>query len=198
MKTCERRGGRVAALACVGMIVASLSGCGFSGSDESGSSGKGSASAKNRPPSAGQADMVAAVSGSREAGLVDLKFTLLKRPKVGEPAEIELAITPAVDLERLFVRFQAQEGLQIVSGGETEQLENPARGEPMGHKVTILARADGIYAVTAVVLADSETESVARTFTIPVIAGEGLSPLPADAPAAASSVADSKRVPAQP
>jgi hypothetical protein len=29
--------------------------------------------------------------------------------------------------------------------------------------------------VTAVVLTDSETTSIARTFTIPVIAGEGLS-----------------------
>ena len=174
-----RRPGRWVAVALGSMLIAaslSLGGCGFG--DSEGASASSSKSARPSQPRTGQGDMVAAVSASREAGIVDLKFTLLKRPTVGEPFEIEFAITPAADLELLFARFQASDGLQIISGGETERMEHPPRGEPVGHRVTVMPKADGIFAITAVVLADSDTESVARSFSIPVIAGQGLEALP--------------------
>jgi len=142
-------------------------------------------------------DMVAAFSANRpQTGLVDLKFLIAKRPQVGEPVEIEFALTPSVQLEGLFARFQAADGLQVVSGAETAHLEHPAIGVAVGHRVTVLAKADGIYYVTAVVLADSEKESVARTFSIPIIAGQGQAEAPAEPPAA--SVADPKQAPARP
>ena len=150
-----------------------------------------------KPSAAAQGDMVAAFSANRpQTGLVDLKFLISKRPQVGEPVEIELALTPAVQLEGLFARFQAAEGLQLISGAETQHLEHPATGVPVGHHVTVLAKADGIYYLTAVVLADSEKESVARTFSIPIIAGLGQAEAAAEPPAA--SVADPKRAPARP
>jgi hypothetical protein len=157
------------ALACA----TSLSACGF-GESQGSSSPTSTKAAAPRAPTKGQADMVAAVSAGREAGIVDLGFTLLKRPTVGEPFEIEFAITPAAELERLYARFQASDGLQIVSGGETEHMEHPPVGAPVGHRMTVMPKADGIFAITAVVLADSTKESVARTFSIPVIAGQGL------------------------
>ncbi len=151
------------------------------------------------PVPVGDADMVAAFSATRsqsgQAGLVDLRFRLDQRPAVGQPVDIELALIPAVDLERLFARFQAAEGLQIVSGAETEHFEHPAVGQPMKHKVTVIAKTDGIFYLTAVVLADSDKESVARTFALPLIAGQGLTELPA---ATAASVADPKHAPAHP
>src|SRR5688572_23709341 len=100
-----RRPARWVAVALGSMTIAaslSLGGCGFGDSESASASSK---AARPSPPKAGQGDMVAAVSASREAGIVDLKFTLLKRPTVGEPFEIEFAITPAVDLELLFARF---------------------------------------------------------------------------------------------
>jgi len=175
---------------------ASLSGCGSAGSDEASGSSGGQAPGGARPPTAAQADMVAAVSVNRSAGLVDLKFSLARRPRVGEPVEIELALTPMVDLERLFARFQVAEGLRLVSGEETEHLEHPAPGVPLGHKLTIVPKTDGIFYITAVVLADSDKESIARTFTIPIIAGQGLAELPAGP--AAASVANPQRAPARP
>jgi hypothetical protein len=96
-------------------------------------------------------DMVTAFSNTRgQAGLVDLKFKLTKRPAVGEPVEVELALVPAVELEHLFARFQAAEGLQIVSGGETEHFDHPATGVPVKHKMTVTAKSDGIFYVTAI------------------------------------------------
>lgn len=146
---------------------------------------------------AGDPDMVTAFSATRGPGLVDLKFKLTKRPAVGEPVEIELALTPSVALERLFARFQAADGLQIVSGAETDQFERPAAGVPVKHKMTVTAKADGIFYVTAVVLADSDKESVARSYSFPLIAGQGLAEAPA-APPAASTVAEQKPAASQP
>jgi hypothetical protein len=132
-------------------------------------------------------EMVAAVSAARaETGLVDMRFALGKRPKVGEPVDIEVSLVPAVALDRLFVRFQPIEGLQIVSGGQTDQLEKAPAGVAIGHKVTVLAKADGIFYINAVVVADTEKESISRTYSIPLIAGEGISAAPV-APAAAST-----------
>jgi len=175
---------------------ATLSGCGSADSDEASGPSGGHKPGGARPPTASQADMVAAVSVTRSPGLVDLRFSLAGRPQVGEPLEIELALTPAVELESLFARFQVAEGLQLVSGAETGHLEHPALGVPVGHTLTIVPKADGIFYITAVVLADSAKESIARTFAIPIIAGQGLTELPAAPPAA--SVADPQRAPARP
>lgn len=143
-------------------------------------------------------DMVGAFGGSRaQQGLVDLKFKVTRRPAVGEPVEIALELVPNVDLERLFGRFQASEGLQIVSGAETDHFEHPAKGVPVPHKLTVTAKTDGIFYVTAILLADSEKESVARNFSFPLIAGQGLSETPA-AEASAANVAPPNPTSAQP
>jgi hypothetical protein len=179
------------------MLLASglfLCGCGSESDPAAPASTMGGA----KPPSASaQVDMVAAFSANRgQSGMVDLKFLIDKRPQVGEPVDIELAMTPSVQLEGLFARFQAGDGLQVVSGAETEHVDHPAAGVPVAHRLTVVAKTDGIYFITAVVLADSEKESIARTFSIPLIAGQGLAE-PTPTPPAAS-VADPKRAPATP
>jgi hypothetical protein len=179
-------GGKPAGVFALLLAVAvALAGCSF-GESEGAQSASGT---PVRKPVAQDSEMVAAVSAGRsdEKGLVDMRFALSKRPKVGEPVDIEVSLTPSVALERLFVRFQAVEGLQIVSGGQTEQLENAASGLAIGHKVTVLPKSDGIFYITAVVVADSEKDSISRTFSIPLVAGEGLSPAPTAPPAASVS-----------
>jgi hypothetical protein len=180
-------------------LVLGLTACGDSQPDAtapSATSKKGDADRKGGS-GVGDADMVSAFSATRgQPGLVDLKFKLTKRPGVGEPVEIEFAMIPAVELERLFARFQAAEGLQIVSGAESQHFEHPTKGSLVSHKLTVTAKTDGIYYVTAIVLADSDNESVARTFAIPLIAGQGLTELPSSPPSA--SVADPKSAPARP
>ena len=186
-----------AGLALVSALILALAGC-DSSSDPSAATpaSGGAAPAKAGAPTArDDADMVNAFStrSAGQAGPVDLKFKLSRRPAVGEPVDIELEFIPHVELERLFARFQAADGLQVVSGAETQHFEHPARGAPVGHKLTVTARTDGIFYVTAIVLADSDTESVSRTFSFPLIAGQGLLETPA-----AASVADPKQAPARP
>jgi hypothetical protein len=121
-----------------------------------------------------RADMVAAVSASKAGPPVALKFALHQRPMVGEPVDIEIALIPVTALERLFVRFQPSTGLTLVKGGESPQYENPVTGQALEHTLTVMASNDGIFYVTAAVVADAEDSSLTRTFSIPVIAGEGV------------------------
>lgn len=166
-----------------GLVVVLLAG-GIAGcSSDEGGAQAGNTSSKPRVRHAASnvaGDMVAAVpagsSGSHSRGIVDLKFSLGQRPDVGKAVEVSLALIPSMDLERLFARFQGGEGLELVSGAQTAPLTHLSAGQPVEHTVTVMARHDGIFNLTAVVLADSPAESVARTFSIPVIAGTGLPP----------------------
>jgi hypothetical protein len=121
-----------------------------------------------------RADMVSAVSASKAGPPVALKFALNQRPMVGEPIDVDIALIPVSDLTRLFAKFQASTGLTLVKGGESPQYEQPKTGEAIHHTVTVMANEDGIYYITAAVVADAEDSSLTRTFSIPVIAGEGV------------------------
>jgi len=147
-------------------------------------------STKPKPAKPAALDMVAAVSSSRTPGAVDVKFALPKRPEVGKPMAIQLALTPVIELDRLYARFQPSEGLDLVSGAETGQLEHPAIGTDIAHTVTVTPKADGIFSVTVTVISDSPTESVSRIYSIPIIAGAGLPEAPP--PAAQRAVPTAK------
>jgi hypothetical protein len=157
-----------------------LCGCGSSEPDPNAAAASGKA--KGARP-AGRADMVAAVSASKTPGAVDVKFALSARPVVGQPVEIRLALTPVIELDRLYARFDASEGLDLVKGAETEHLDRPAVNTEVAHTVTVTPKSDGIFYVTAIVLSDSPTDSVSRVYSIPIIAGAGISEAP---PAAAT------------
>jgi len=153
-------------------VAACLCGCGSSDSAAEGAAAQGN-SAKARAAS-GPADMVAAVANNRDAFPADLHFRLASRPTVGKPLDIQFAIQPHQEIDRLFVRFQTADGLELVNGAETEHLERPAPQTAIAHTVTVLPQSDGIFYVTAVMLVDTPKESVARNFSIPIIAGTGV------------------------
>lgn len=151
-----------------------LGGCGSSEPDAGSDTTKVNKAARPAP----RADAVAAVSGSKAPAAVELRFVIPEAPVVGQPLAIQLTLTPMVELERLVARFQVPEGLELVSGAETGRLDHPAPGTEISHTLTVRPKADGIYNITAVVVTDSATESVARTFSIPLIAGAGFPELP--------------------
>src|SRR5262245_34527098 len=168
--------GGLVALIVIGAL--GLAGCGSS-EPESAASSRKSAGKVATAPRTGQPDMVTAVSRSKTPGNRELRFNIPQRPRIGEPAEIQLVLTPAVELERLVARFQVPEGLELVSGAEMPRVDRPTPGVDISHTLTVVPKSDGIFNITAVVLTDSPTESVSRTFSIPLIAGAGLPEAPA-------------------
>jgi hypothetical protein len=121
------------------------------------------------------ANMVAAVSATKSGAPVELKFVLEQRPEVGQPIEVDVAIVPRAPApDTLSAVFQVNEGLEIVAGAEATQVEKPAEGTPIHHQLKLVPKRDGIFQVTAVVNETTGQDSASRTFSIPIIAGQGL------------------------
>jgi len=185
------------AWAIAAALALAVSGCGSSGEP-----GSGAAAANKGPPGAKAAghpqsdNMVAAVSATKGALPVEVKFELHERPQVGQPVDIDIALRPvAPSLERVQAIFHAGDGLDIVSGGETASIERPQEGVPIHHTIRILPKRDGIFVVSCVVSVDSANESLSRTFSIPLIAGEGLAEHPAKSEVAAGRTTEPRTGP---
>jgi len=151
-------------------------GTGCSSAEDEGNSDAGKTFHKAAGPQAARLaeNMVKAVSAGDGVASVDVKFEVTQHPEVGKPVDISFAFIPTARLERLYARFQTGDELELVKGSETEQIARPVIGSPIMHTLTVTPKRDGIFTVTAVVLMDSESDSVSRNFSIPLIAGTGL------------------------
>jgi hypothetical protein len=172
------RAGWLAALAA-GLALGSA-GCGSTDptagsatSAQAAKSGKRKTPLKN--PADPVADMVSAVSSTKAGPPVEVKFALAARPEVGQAMDVAIAVIPRAPLpDSISASFQAAEGLEIVDGALLERVDKLVDGTPIQHVVKILPKRDGIFALTAVVNYAQANQDLARTFSIPVIAGEGL------------------------
>jgi hypothetical protein len=122
------------------------------------------------------ADMVTAVSPATARAPVELKFLLGNRPEVGKPLDVEIAVLPVSDVDRISAIFQVGPGLELRQGGQMAVIENPEPNAAINHKITLVPLQDGIFFVSATVHVDSPTQSLTRTFSFPVIAGAGAPP----------------------
>jgi hypothetical protein len=164
------------AVAALAALLAGLSGCGKA--EHAGGAGAPSRPATQKPADAAEmalANMVNAVGSGKPSGDIELKFDLRARPVVGEPVDIDLAVIPMQDLDKLYATFQAGEGLELTKGGQMAELSHPPVGVAISHTLTIVPQRDGVFYVSAVVLADSATASVTHSYSIPLIAGTGTS-----------------------
>jgi hypothetical protein len=165
-------------------LVAGVSGC-SSGEKPAAAPTAAPASAKAHKPSKGVSpakpgvedlgDMVAAVSSAKAGPPVEMKFALLTRPEVGQVMDLDVAVVPRTPVpESLSVSFQVVDGLDIVDGSQLERVDKLVDGTPIRHVVKILPKRDGVFTLTAVVSFVAANQDWSRTFSIPVIAGEGL------------------------
>jgi len=119
-------------------------------------------------------NLVSAVTTGKPGAPIAMKFELLRRPKVGEPLEVAVEVTPeAAGITALQVVFQGGDGLQLRSGGEfsaTTTTSMPA-GIPIQHTVVLTPVREGIFYLSAVAVAEG-AGSQARTFAIPVVVGD--------------------------
>jgi hypothetical protein len=174
----------------VAALLLGLNGCGSSSSE----SGDAAHSNQKKGPSHRLAadpsirspeDMVTAVSVGKGGPPVGLKFELRSTPRPGQPLDVDFAVLPdAQAIDRIDAKFQGGDGLAVVEGGDLAPVEKPAQGTVIRHVVQLLPKEDGIFTVTAAVTVDLGNDSITRTFTIPVIVGEGLPELTAKSEAA--------------
>jgi hypothetical protein len=191
MKTSTRisRAGWTVAVAS---LLLGLNGCGSSSSasgDAAHSAAKKASHKVADPSSRAPEDMVAAVTAGKGGPPVGLRFEMRSSPEAGQPVDVDLAILPnAAAIERIVGNIQGGDNVSVVEGADIPAVEKPAQGTVIRHVVRLLPKQDGIFTVTAAVNVDLGTESITRTFTIPLIVGDGLPELAA----AKSEVADAE------
>lgn len=177
----SRAGWAVAMMVSLGL----LAGCGSSSGSASSSAASKSkktthAQVSTDPAERPATDMVAGVSPSKAGPPVALKFELREAPQPGQLLDVDIAILPeGPSINRIYGKFQGGEGLDLVEGGELPAIEKPATGSVIRHLVRVLPKQDGIYTVNATVSVDLADDSISRTYSIPVIVGDGLSEQPA-------------------
>jgi len=178
-KTFSRAGWLSAGLSVT--LLGQLAACGSADNPTAATSSRSAKSRKLHKPVATKpgeedlAEMVAAVSATKSGPPVEMKFSLSQRPEVGQVLNVGVAVIPLAPApDSICVTFQAGDGLDIVDGSQLALVNKPTEGQPLRHVLRIMPKRDGIFTVIAVVTLGPATLNTTRTFSIPVIAGEGL------------------------
>jgi hypothetical protein len=145
------------------------------------------------PPGPDIADMVSAVSTADATPPVSLKFRLGEAPRIGQPSQLMLALIqePKLAIDAMHVAMQPRDGLQLLSPATTD-FAAPVEGATQMIPVTIQPQQPGVLSLAVTVLVNTERESLARSYTIPmvVVAAGAAAPAaaaPPKAPAARSA-----------
>lgn len=172
----SRAGWAVATMAALGL----LAGCGSSSgsghdSTTAGKTKKSATHVSSDPAERPTADMVAGVSASKAGPPVSLKFELREQPHAGQILDVDIAILPSAPaINRIYGKFLGGEGLDLVEGGELPSIDKPAAGSIIRHVLRVRPKQDGIFTVSATVSVDLADDSISRTYSIPLIVGDGL------------------------
>jgi hypothetical protein len=173
-KACGAGVRRVYAL-LAGVALALLEACGHSASSAHTQSGA-QAGHLNVTPKGGEGadtDMVAAVSAGGSSTPISMKFLLSSRPVVGTPLQVVVALIPAanVAITHIHASFQPGEGLQLQSDRSVD-INEPAAGTMLEQQVTVLPQQAGVLNLSVTVVVDMDAGSLARTYSIPLIASD--------------------------
>ena len=115
--------------------------------------------------------MVSGVSAGKDESTVGLKFELQDRPQIGQPLTISIALLPKVTANTMRVTYISTDALAVQPGAAPAEYRDIQSGIVYRHELSVVPRDNGVYYVSAVVLLDSDTGSIARTFAIPVVVG---------------------------
>ena len=175
----------IGAAAC---LAATLGGCG-SGKDPAAQAAAANQIHKKAAQAANglSPGMVAAVTPpGAGSGAVQVKFELQGHPDVAQPVDVDVAIVPVLgNVDRIAGKFNADNGMDLVSGQDLPVADKPVEGTPIHHIVTVLPKREGIFTLTAVLTVDAAGRSTSETYSMPVIAVAGLPEAPAKAAGAA-------------
>ena len=145
------------------------------------------APAQTAAPDKAAPDMARGVVSGKPAAGVDLYYEIDKRPSVGEPVDIELRLISTVLVDKPEASVAGMEGLRIVSPADPNFAETGlAAGDEVRRVITVVPETAGSYYASVIVKTDGETGVQARTFAIPLIAGQATAaeksaPAPTDA-----------------
>ena len=131
----------------------------------------------NKSGAALDPDMVAAVSSAHSSTPISMKFRIAARPVVGTPLQVDVALIPAADvsISHIHASFQPGDGLQL-QGEHSLDVNGPDAGVVIEQALSVVPQQPGVLSLTATVVVDLNGSSLARSYSIPLIAGDNPSP----------------------
>ena len=123
------------------------------------------------PPGRLPPEMVAAVSTTRNSGIVSVHFVLNGIPTVGKALPVDIAVVPHKTLASIVAHFDARDGLTVATGDALERQADPPPEKPIKHQIVLLPGKEGVFMLTAVVETESDEGTISRIYSIPVIVG---------------------------
>jgi hypothetical protein len=116
----------------------------------------------------------AALAGGKPAAKVDLSYAIVGTPRVGQPLEVELRVTPKSQFDEIRLDFGGSERLALDRATpETMALMAQKPGVPALQRVRVVPQADGLhYLKVRVVTFDETGRSRMRGIAIPIGVGK--------------------------
>ncbi len=126
-------------------------------------------------------DMVTAVSSAHSNTPISMRFALSARPVIGTPLIVRVALVTATDVAISHIRasFQPSDGLQLQLERSLD-ISDPGSGAVIEQELSVVPQQAGVLSLNATVVVDMDGGSLARSYSIPLIAGDN--PTPARAP----------------
>jgi hypothetical protein len=121
-------------------------------------------------------DLVTAVGTGNAALPISVKFRIGKRPRLGVPLQILVAIipAPAAQIANLHGSFLPDTGLNL-QGDHSFDVKELRTGEPLERQLTVVPEQPGVLNVNATFTLDLDSGTVSRSYAIPVIVGDNSS-----------------------
>jgi hypothetical protein len=112
--------------------------------------------------------MVEAAPQGKSPLAVELKFELPKRPTVGQPTEIDVAVLPQIDAGGADIQVTGGEGLTVATPGPID-LHALEAGQVYRQTIQVTPTADGVVLLGLTVSMKHDEISESRVFSIPLI-----------------------------
>ena len=116
--------------------------------------------------------MAHAVVAEKTGAAVDLKYDIKSVPQVGKPLDIELAFIAGAALQSMQVRFGSMPGLTL-SSDIGPALTDVKAGQIFNQQLTVTPTQPGIYYVSVLVATQTQEGALGRSFSIPLMVGNG-------------------------
>jgi hypothetical protein len=117
----------------------------------------------------------AVTTGKNGATMLQVKYELASRADVGDTVDLDLVLIPQADnIDSISGTVQAEDGLEVVSGGTIPPAEKPVFGTPIHEALKVRAKRDGIFSLSVAMTIQSGSQTLGPVYSMPIIAGNGL------------------------
>jgi hypothetical protein len=117
------------------------------------------------------AGMVEAASQGKSDLAVQLKFDLQRRPTVGQPLDINVAVIPQIDADSAELQVAGGDGLTVAPGAAHFDLGAVEAGQVYRQSFTVTPGAEGVLLLGLTVALKHDDAADTRVFSIPLIVG---------------------------